>query len=83
MRYASKIKKDPTKSLVYGLDYSDFKLDDTVEEFTTKHKVILFGMLVTIGIIVWGTLAAGWYLDEMSATFIISASSPTSSPQEA
>lgn len=73
MRYASKIKKDPSKSLVYGLDYSDFKLDETVEEFTTKHKVILFGMLVTIGIIVWGTLAAGWYLDEMSATFIISA----------
>ena len=27
--------------------------------------------MVTIGIIVWGTLAAGWYLDEMSALFII------------
>lgn len=73
MRYAAKVKKDPTKSLVYGIDYSDFKLDDTIEKFTTRHKIILLGMIVTIGIIVWGTLAAGWYLDEMSATFIISA----------
>lgn len=73
MRYASKIKKDPTKSLVYGLDYSAFKLD--VEEdtqFTTKHKVLMLGMVVTVATIVVGSLKFGWYINEMSAVFMIS-----------
>lgn len=74
MRYASKVKKDPTKSVLYGDDYSAFNFVDKGgnEEFTTKHKVLIFSMLITVGVIVFGSLKLDWYLNEMSAVFLIS-----------
>lgn len=74
MRYANKIKKDPTKSIVYGDDYSTFNFVDKSdkEKFTTKHKLLLLSMVITVGVIVFGSLKLGWYLNEMSAVFLIS-----------
>ena len=73
MRYAAKIKKDPTKSLVYGLDFSSFKVDtESHTEFTTRHKVLMVGMIVTVATIVVGSLKLGWYINEMAGVFIIS-----------
>ncbi len=74
MRYAAKVKADPSKSLVAGEDFSSFTLDideDTV--FTGRHKIILFSMLCTVGVIVYGSLKLGFWINEMSAVFIISA----------
>ena len=73
MRYALKIKKDPTKSLVYGLDYSAFNVEtgDNIV-FTGKHKILMLGMVAAVGTIVYGSLKLGWYINEMSAVFIIS-----------
>ena len=66
--YALKIKKDPTKSLVYGLDYSAFNVEtgDNIV-FTGKHKILMLGMVATVGTIVYGSLKLGWYINEMSA----------------
>ena len=73
MRYANKVKKDPTKSLVYGMDFSAFKVErDENMEFTTRHKIIMCGMVVTILCIVYGSLKLGWFINEMSGVFIIS-----------
>ncbi len=75
MVYAKKVKNDPTKSLVYGEDYSSLKLDlskENAQEFTTTHKILMFGMIATVGIIVYGTLKMGWWLGEMSGIFLIS-----------
>ncbi len=73
MRYAMKIKKDPTKSLIYGEDYSAFKVEtDTNMEFTAKHKILMLGMVVTVVTIVIGSLKLNWYINEMSGVFIIS-----------
>lgn len=73
MRYALKVKKDPTKSLLYGMDYSAFKVDrDENMKFTAKHKILMLGMVVTVGTIVYGSLKLGWYINEMSGVFIIS-----------
>ena len=73
MRYALKIKKDPTKSLLYGMDYSAFQVErDETMKFTGKHKIIMLGMVVTVATIVYGSLELGWYINEMSAVFIIS-----------
>ena len=70
--YANRVKKDPTKSVVYGMDFSSFQIetkdDDTI---TGKQKVVLIGMLLAIVMIVYGSLQFGWYLNEMSAIFII------------
>ena len=74
MLYAKKIKKDPTKSLVYESDQK--KREKLVletqkyEEFTVKHKVILSLLAVAIGIIVWGVLAKGFYISEIAAVFL-------------
>ena len=73
MRYAKKVKADPTKSTVYGLDFSMFELDLEGDiEFTPKRKLIMCGMVATIALIVTGSLQWGWYINEMSAVFIIS-----------
>ena len=74
MLYAKKIKKDPTKSLVYESDQK--KREKLVletqkyEEFTVKHKVTLSLLAVAIGIIVWGVLAKGFYISEIAAVFL-------------
>lgn len=74
MRYAAKIKADPTKSFVYGMDFSSFDFARNAEGsvFTTKHKLLISSMVVTIGFIVIGSLRWGWYINEMSAVFFIS-----------
>lgn len=75
MVYANKIKKDPSKSLLTGLDYSAFQLDLDSEEaqnFTVTHKILMLGMVVTIVLIVFGSLKLGWYINEMSGMFLIS-----------
>ncbi len=73
MRYANKIKKDPTKSLLYGMDFSAFKVDtESHTEFTTKHKILMLGMVVTVATIVYGSLQLDWYINEMAGVFIIS-----------
>lgn len=75
MLYANKIKKDPSKSLVADGDYSAFKLDldnEDAQEFTSTHKILMLGMVVTIVTIVYGSLNLDWYIDEMSGVFLIS-----------
>lgn len=75
MRYAKKIKLDPTKSLVRDVNFDKLAIDRKDidnSEFTTKHKIILLILVGTIGAIVYGTLNWGWYLDEMSAAFLLS-----------
>ena len=72
MTYGSKVKKDPTKSVVYGMDFSAFKIESSEDnKFTTKQKIIVAGMALAIFMIVFGSLKFGWYLDEMSAVFAI------------
>lgn len=71
MRYASKIKKDPTKSLMYGQDIGDLKMDWGDIPFTGRHKAVL---LLFVGGIAWmavGVAKFGWYFKELSAVFII------------
>ena len=75
MRYAMKIKKDPTKSILYGrvenlegLQSREMVMD---EPFTTKQKISMVGFFLLIIILVWGIIAQGWYFDEIAALFFI------------
>ena len=73
MLYANKIKKDPTKSLVYELDMKKkekLEVVDCNEEFTIQHKIILSLLVIAIGVIVWGVLAKGFYIPEISGVFL-------------
>lgn len=76
MKYARKIKEDPSLSLMKGIDMGDLKFD--IEEymhqdFTIKHKtVIAIIILIIIGNI-YGTLNLGWSLNETGAIFLVGA----------
>ncbi len=72
MRYALKIKADPTKSIVYGDDFSALVSDDDgTREFGLKQKLVLADLIITIAVVVWGVKVHGWYFTELSAVFLI------------
>lgn len=73
MRYALKIKKDPTKSLVYGDDFSAILDANTGEEkaFGIQQKLVLLDLIAGIAVVVWGVKTNGWYFAEISAIFLI------------
>lgn len=72
IRYALKVKNDPTKSLVYGDDFSAIVSEDGGErEFGIKQKLVLTDLLITIVVVVYGVKTFGWYFTELSAVFLI------------
>lgn len=72
MRYALKVKKDPTKSLVYGTDFSSLGVSSDVEnrEFGTRQVLVLIDLLACIILLVWGVKVKGWYFAEISTLFL-------------
>lgn len=75
MRYANKVKKDPSKSLVQGVKFNvaEGMTREEMENlpFEGKHKLIILIFVLTIGILIYGTTVLGWYLSELSALFLI------------
>lgn len=76
MWYAKKIRKDPTKSIVYGEEVHEIKGVLTREEvmnlpFTTPQKITLIGFLVLIVVLAISVSVYGFYLTELSALFMI------------
>lgn len=76
MRYAKKIKNDPTKSYMY--DLPERALDNVLSrdevmdlEFTSQHKISLFGFALLIVVMAYTTAILGFYIGELSALFII------------
>lgn len=71
--YANKIKKNPKKSYVYGLDTTGLELlkeDDKVKVSKRQYGVLLCLLGIFITTII-GCIQFGWYLEEMTAVFII------------
>lgn len=78
MRYAERVRLDPTASLVY-----DRKEDNEAHflsagghgtiEFTTLHKIVLAIFALTFVVMIWGVLAGGWWMGEMTGLFLASA----------
>ncbi len=78
MRYAEKVRQDPTKSLVYDMKATNeahFLAEHQGEkaEFTLTHKIVLLVFALTFVVMIWGVLAGGWWMGEMSALFLASA----------
>jgi uncharacterized ion transporter superfamily protein YfcC len=86
MRYAEKVKKDPSKSLIYDMKEENEKQFMSGEagsefgEFTSRHKVILLLFLLAFvtmvyGVIPWEDLGIAiptwwWWFPEMTANFL-------------
>jgi len=76
LRYAFKIKKDPTRSILYGTKLDLATSGMTKEELmsikmTGRHKACAAIFVITIGLLIYGTMVYGWYIQELSTLFII------------
>ncbi|HSJ10668.1 MAG TPA: Na+/H+ antiporter NhaC family protein [Longimicrobiales bacterium] len=69
-RYASRVKRDPSSSLV--ADIAPPVLQGGAEEtaFTRTHRLVLAAVMVALAVLVYGLARWGWYLVEMGALFL-------------
>ncbi len=73
MRYAAKVKKDPSKSLMKGVDVGPMALDSKElleSKFTGRNKAVLLVLAIGMGFLIWGVLCRGWYFDELCGLFL-------------
>ena len=75
MRYAAKVKANPDASYVKDVNFAvaegRSKEELVKTPFTARHKVSMLLFLVTIVLIIVGTIKFGWYINELAALFII------------
>lgn len=77
LRYAKKIKKDPTASLVYKIDgdvkpsfKTEISPDDFTQKLDLKTKLLLFIYIASFLTMIGGVVFLGWWTLEMSALFL-------------
>lgn len=71
MRYAKKVKADPKESVLYGVDRGDTSLEqEDYGEFTGQHKLVLLSFVIGLGIMIYGVMEYGWYINEIAAIFL-------------
>lgn len=76
MRYAAKVKKDPTKSIVYDLEQkiqAEHGQQDEKEfpAFNVRHGLVLLFLASGLCLNVYGVFKWDWFLTELTASFII------------
>lgn len=74
VRYANAVRKDPTKSCMYGSGEIKVSQDiNDLEKFgpmTAKKWLVLIILVATLAILVVGSLTLGWQMDEFSVGFL-------------
>ncbi|GAB3920477.1 YfcC family protein [Mucilaginibacter myungsuensis] len=78
VRYAQKVQRDPTASLVYQIDgavaspFAEVHSGPAVK-LSGRHKILLTIFFFTFAVMIGGVMALEWWLPEMSALFLVSA----------
>lgn len=75
MRYAQRVKKNPLKSIVYGISMpSAFSSEQAVpvEKVKTTTKILLSVFGLTFIVMIYGVSQLGWWFKEMTALFLVS-----------
>jgi len=73
-RYGNRVKKDPTKSLVYDLEkraLKDSKALDEIRKMTMKDSLVLLTLCLGLFAIAYGVMKHGWYITEIAACFLL------------
>ncbi len=70
MRYAKKVKEDPTKSVMYGTE-QESDSNAKLEEMTTRHKIIFLILLAALVGLAVGVIKFEWYLTEIAGLFLL------------
>ncbi|MBQ9960483.1 MAG: putative basic amino acid antiporter YfcC [Firmicutes bacterium] len=77
MMYATKIKKDPLRSLAHESDayfreHNEAALaDGNIQKFGTGHILVLLTLVVTMVWVIWGVMVHGYYMAEIATQFFI------------
>lgn len=76
MRYAAKVKKDPTQSVIYEIEKRAKKSStkdqaELLGAFNWRHGMVFLFLAVGLGVNVYGVFEWGWYLTELAASFIV------------
>lgn len=74
MKYALKIQKDPTKSVVYGDEIGNISENEKKPEdyeFGIREKLVLLILVLGIITVIYGSSNYGWYFNEVNAVFLI------------
>lgn len=74
MRYAARVKADPSRSLVFdrkAANEAHFGTASlTATNFTGLHKSVLLLFGATFVVMIWGVSLGGWWMAEMSGLFL-------------
>jgi len=78
MRYAARVKADPSKSLVFDKKAANEAhfLKETkagAATFTGLHKIVLILFAATFAVMIWGVSMGGWWMAQMSGLFLFAA----------
>lgn len=75
MWYARRVKADPAKSILHGVNIEIAASADREKLIATRatgrQKVCGLLFLATIALLLYGTIQYGWYIDELAALFLI------------
>ncbi len=73
VRYFKKITKNPEKSLGKGLDVSGMSLSKPIQDYrvSMNNWMIISIFLIGLMVILYGVFNLNWYLNELSAVFLI------------
>lgn len=73
MWYARRVKENPGKSVLFGENGKVGGTDQKKIEqrMTGRQKLCLFLFILTIGLLLYGTLRLGWYINEIAAMFLM------------
>ncbi len=72
MRYAARVKADPSRSALADMEDNDeYEVDESkIPEFTNTHVAVLVAIVVGFAILIYGVFALGWYINEIAAIFL-------------
>lgn len=71
MRYARKIQKDPSASLMGAESCTNESSGDVDIPFTPAHALALIGLAVGLGAYTYGSLNLGWGMSEMATIILV------------
>lgn len=76
MRYAAKVKNNPEKSVMYDIEMKEKEKQrdrpvGQFEEFNLRHALVLLIIAGGLAFNMYGVFEWGWYLTELTASFII------------
>lgn len=78
IRYAEKVRKDPSSSLIYEQKETIEAAFSTLDEskappFTERIQLVLLMFVASFGIMIYGVSSQGWWFMEMTTVFFVAA----------